>query len=247
MQRDFQQGCLELNFPVQPFAAALPVLRDTFRLFFANLPFLAAVTLGVYVPGKLAIQFLGYLLDVPTDGFPSYCLLEAGDLLLGALVVPAIVFGLVQRFRGAPAAPIAESLRWGRRQCLRTIGNDVRVEITVGLYLLLLVIPGIIAALRLTFVEVIVAIEGDTQTAALVRSQALTRGRVWRILWVLLPLGVLNGAATYLLLDRIPGITLSRPAFAIAESILALTAQFSTLAALRMYLGSVPQNRVTKL
>ena len=210
---------------------------------------------------KLAIQFLAYLLDVPTDGIWSYSLLEAGDLLLGALVVPAVVFGLVQRLRGG-APNFGEALRWGRRQWLRTIGNDVRVEITVGLYLLLLVIPGVLAALRLTYVEVVVAIEADTQTAPLARSQALAKGRLWRILWVMLPLGLLNAAATYLLLDRIPGIANSRPLFAIAESLLALTAQVGTLAALLMYLGSgpqspapqspvpqnrAPQNRVTKL
>jgi hypothetical protein len=254
MKSDFQQGRLDLNFPVRPFDAPMPVLGDTFSVFFANLPFLATVTLGVFIPGKLAIQFLAYLLNVPTDGLTSYIMLSAGDLLLEPLVVPAIIFGLVQRFHGA-TPNVAESLRWGRRQWLRTLGNDVRVEITVGLGLLLLVIPGIIAALRLTYVEVVVAVEGDTQTAVMPRSEELAKGRLWRILWVMLPLGLLNGAASYLLVDRMPAVANSRPLFAIVESLLAAIMQLSTVAALLMYLGSLPvsgpgsgpQNRVTKL
>ena len=239
VRRDFEQGYLDVNFPAQPFLATLPLLRQTFQLFFANLPFLAGVTLGVYVPGKLAIQFLAYLLEIPTDGLPAYGLLVTGDLLLGALVVPAVVYGLVQRFRGTDARP-AEALRWGRRQWLRTLGNDLRVEITIGLYLLLLVVPGILASLRLAYVEVIVAVEGDTQADPLPRSEALARGRLWRIVGVMLPLGVINGAATFLLLDRFPGIAASRPLLAIAESLLALIAQLSSVAALLMYLGSIP-------
>ena len=99
MDRDFRQGHLAIDFATRPFDSPLALLRDSVRVFLSNLPFLAAVTLVIYLPGKLATQFLCYLLDIPFDGVLSYFILAISDLLLSALVVPAIVFGLVQRFR----------------------------------------------------------------------------------------------------------------------------------------------------
>ena len=72
MDRDFRKGYLEIDFPTQAFGSPLPLLRDSIRVFFANLPFLAASTLVIYLPGKLATQFLCDLLDVPFEGVASY-------------------------------------------------------------------------------------------------------------------------------------------------------------------------------
>ena len=156
MDRDFRKGYLEIDFPTQPFASPLPLLRDSIGVFFANLPFLAAATLVIYLPGKLATQFLCYLLDVPFEGVLSYFVLVISDLLLSALVVPAIVYGLVQGFRKGRPSSLAESLRWGRRQWRKTLANKIKVEITITLWGALLVIPGIVAMVRLIFVDVIV-------------------------------------------------------------------------------------------
>ena len=84
MDRDFRRGYLEIDFPTEPFASPLPLLRDSIRVFFANLPFLAAATLVIYLPGKLATQFLCYLLDIPFEGVLSYFFLLISDLLLSA-------------------------------------------------------------------------------------------------------------------------------------------------------------------
>src|SRR5215831_837242 len=130
MNRAFRKGYLEIDFPTHPFTSPLPLLRDSIRVFFADLPFLAAATLVVYLPGKLATQYLCYLFDVPFEGVLSYFVLEISDLILSALVVPAIVYGLVQRFRTSHPPELAESLRWGRRQWLKTLANKIKVEIT---------------------------------------------------------------------------------------------------------------------
>jgi hypothetical protein len=246
MDRDFRQGHLEIDFPTQPFDSPLALLGETVRVFFSNLPFLTAVTLAIYLPGKLAAQFLCYLLDIPSEGVLAYFVLEISDLLLSALVIPAIVYGLVHRFRRGKVAPLGESLRWGRRQWLKTLANQVKVEITVALWGALLVIPGIVAMVRLTFVDVIVAVEADLEDEVLQRSTKLAHGRRWRILLVLLPMLILDLAATFLVLDRVQGATHSRVAFAIADSVLAVTGQLTTVATLLMYLGIV-QKRVTKL
>ncbi len=245
MDRDFRQGYLEIDFPTAPFDSPLPLLRNSVRVFFSNLPFLATATLVVYLPGKLATQFLCYLLDVPFEGLLSYLILGVSDLLLGALIVPAIVYGLIHRFRTGRAAALGESLRWGGRQWLKTLANQIKVEITIMLWAALLVIPGVVAMVRLIYTDVIVAVEADLEPEVLRRSGRLAQGRRWRIFLVLLPIMILNFAAMFLV-DRVQGVTHSRVAFAIADSILAVGGQLTTVAVLLMYLGTV-QKRVTKL
>ncbi|MCX6632572.1 MAG: hypothetical protein NTW28_33625 [Candidatus Solibacter sp.] len=246
MDRDFRKGHIEIDFPTEPFDSPLALLRDSIRVFYSDLPFLAAATLVIYLPGKLATQFLCYLLDIPFAGVLSYFVLAIGDVLLSALVVPAIVYGLVQRFRTGRAATLGESLRWGRRQWIKTLANKLKVEITITLWGALLVIPGVVAMMRLIFVDVIVAVEADLEHDVLGRSKKLAQGRRWRIFFVLLPMLILDLAAMFLVLDRVRGVTESRVAFAIADSVLALGGQLATVAALLMYLGTV-QKRVTKL
>jgi hypothetical protein len=246
MDRDFRNGYLDIDFPTQPFEAPIPLLRDAVRVSFANRAFLASATLAVYLPGKLATQFLCYVFDIPFEGMLSYLVLGVSDLLLSAMVVPAVVFGLVHYFRSGRPAPLAESLHWARRQWLKTLVNMVKVEITITLWGALLVIPGFVAMVRLIFTDVIVAVEADLESDVLHRSRTLAEGRRWRIFFVLLPLMVLNCAAMFLVLDRVQGATQSRIAFAIADSTLAVLTQLGTAATLLMYLGTA-QKRVTKL
>ena len=188
MDRDFRQGHLEIDFPTEPFDSVWRLLVRSAVVFFANLRFLAAVTLLVYLPAKLALQLGLYWLDVPSGGMLSYFALDSSDLVLSALVIPAVVYGLVARFRGGQTAPVRESLRWGRRQWGKTLWNMFKVEVTVALWGALLVIPGLVAMVRLVFADVIVAIEADRETEVLARSRILTRGHGWRIFLVLLPL-----------------------------------------------------------
>ena len=246
MDRDFRQGYLEIDFPTEPFVSPLPLLRDSLGTFFSNLPFLAAATLVIYLPGKLATQFLCYLLDIPFEGLLSYLILGISDLLLGALVVPTIVYGLIHRFRTGRAAALGQSLRWGRRQWIKTLANQIKVEVTITLWGALLVIPGVVAMVRLVFADVIVAVEADLEPEVLRRSTTLAHGRRWRIFFVLLPIMILDFAAMFLVLDRVQDVTHSRLAFAIADSVLAVAGQLTTVAVLLMYLGTV-QKRVTKL
>ena len=98
-------------------------------------------------------------------------------------------------------------------------------------------VPGIVAMARLSFVPLIIAIEADRQPEPLARSRSLAGGRFWRIFLVLLPIGILDLAGNFLLLDRIPKVDDARIFFAVAESLLAIAGQLGTAAALLMYLG----------
>jgi hypothetical protein len=246
MERDFRTGHLEIDFPTRPFTSPLPLLLESGRLFLRTFPFLTAVALGIFLPGKLLFQFGCYVMDVPSEGILSYVLMEVSDLLLGALTAPAIAYGLVHYCRTGSTGSIAEAFRWGRRQFLRTLGNKLKVEITVTLWGALLFVPGIIAMVRLIFTEAIVAIEGDRQSNPMQRSRDVTLGHRWRIFFVLLPLMILDLAGMFLLLGRAPGGEHSRALFAIAEAVLTVPEQLGTVAIFLMYLGLV-QKSVTKL
>src|SRR5438045_520745 len=123
MDRDFRKGFIEIDFRTEPFDSAGRLLLRSAGVFFTNLRFLAAVTLVIYLPAKLALQLGCYLLDVPIEGIVSLLLIDLSDMVLSALVAPAIVYGLVTGFRTGRTAGAGESLRWGRRQWGKTLWN----------------------------------------------------------------------------------------------------------------------------
>jgi hypothetical protein len=234
MQADFRKGYLELNFPVQPFDSVGRLLRDATRLFFANLRFLSVVTLAVLLPGKLLLQLACYLLDVPAEGVISYLVMDSGDLVFSALVAPAAIFGLVTFLRSGKPCPVGEAFRWGRRQWGKTLWNQLKVEVTVTLWSALLIVPGIVAMLKLIFTEPIVAIEGDRETEVLRRSRELSAGRRWRILLALLPALPLGLAHMYATLRA---LQISRGWMVPVDSLFGILDQWMTTAVLLIYLG----------
>ncbi|HXA52216.1 MAG TPA: hypothetical protein VNV86_17990 [Candidatus Acidoferrum sp.] len=242
MDRDLRQGSLTLESAAPAFASPLRLLADTFRLFGSRFGFIAGVTLLVYLPGHLLYQLAAAAFEIPSTGVLSYLLLDGLDLVLSSLTIPAIVYGVLRK------AGVSPSLRWGRRQWLRTLHMQVLVDITVVLYGALLIVPGLIAMVRLALVPVIVAVEADRQPLPFERSRELAKGRMWRIVAVLLPLALVDAAANFLLLGRISGVDNARVLFSLAESGLAIVAQITTIATLLIYLGvAEPSKKTAKL
>jgi hypothetical protein len=167
----------------------------------------------------------------------SYLALDLSDLFLSALVIPAVIYGLVAKFRGGQTAPLRESLRWGRRQWGKTLWNMFKVEVTVALWAALLLIPGLVAMVRLIFTDAIVAIEADRETEVLARSRVLSKGHGWRIFLVMLPLMAAGLVGTFLILGAFEDAAYSRVVMALADSVLSVAGQWTTVAVLLMYLG----------
>ena len=238
--REFQQGYLQIDFPSDPFDSSWKLLRRSARVYFSNLRFLAAVTLAVFLPAKLALQLILYWLDVPKGGIAAYLALDLSDLILSALAVPAAIYGLLERFRTGITAPVGRSLRWGRRQWPKMLWTKLKVEITITLWSALFLVPGIIAMVRLIFADPIVAIEADREASVLERSRTLTRGLGRRIFAVLVPVLIVDLAGTVLVLDAIGGASAPRPLIALVDSLLSVAGQWSTVIVLLMYLGVVP-------
>jgi hypothetical protein len=215
---------------IQPFDSAPRLLARSARVFLGNLPFLAAVTLAVFIPGKLLFQFIGYLLDVPPDGIASYLLMDFSDLVLGSLAGAAAIYGLTTR-KG-----VAASLRRGRQLWARMFWTRIKVEVTIALWMLLLFVPGIIATVKLALTESIVVLE-DREPEPLDRSRELTEGRRWRIFFVIAPLLLLDLVGSIGVLSLLPDVAHSRLLLALVDCVLAIVSMWTTVAGLLMYLG----------
>ena len=230
---------LEIDFPVEPFRSVPRLLVRTLRVFGSNFHFIAGVTLLVFLPATLILQFAYSLGNVATEGILSYVLMSAGDLVLGALAVPAILYGLTVRLRKGKLPPLADSLRWGRRQWMKTLWFTFKMEISILLRTLLLIVPGIMRSIQLIFTETIVAIEADETPDVWARSEALASGNGWRIFWVMLPLSLLGEIGGMLVLRAVEGAANSHVLLAVADSLLAVVGQLSTVAVLLIYLGLI--------
>ena len=237
MPRDSIYGGRPLpDFSAQPFDSAPRLLGRSAAFFFLNLPVLAALTLAITIPGNLLVQGLSYLLDVPSDGILSYVLLEIGDLVFGTLVAGAVIYAVAGKLRTGRAPALGESLRWGFRVWLRVLWNEFKAEITIGLWSLLIFIPGLMALVRLFLVQPVAALEIDVADP-LRRSEELTRGICWRVFFVALPLLVIGLAGSVVILGALPGAAESRLLLALADSALAVAGQWTTVAAVLIYVG----------
>jgi hypothetical protein len=230
MERDFAQGHLKIDFAAEAFDSAPRLLARSAALYFGNLPRVAAVTLMVFLPAKLAIEWLCGALGVAEGGVWSYLVSAASDLVLGALAAPAVVYLLVGRLRTGRPARMGEALRWGWRLWGKCLWNSFKMEVTIALRTLLLIVPGVMAMVRLAFTEVVVGVEGNRTGDVLGRSRELSAGRGWRIFFVMAALGLVEMAAW-------GGVLRLRLGMAATDSLLAVVEQWTTAAALLMYLG----------
>jgi hypothetical protein len=220
-----------------PFASAPGVLARSLKVFLAHLPFLAAVTLAIFLPGKLLLQAACYTLDIAPEGLASFLLMDLSDLVLGAWAIPAAIHGVTT------GEPVPECLRYGRRLWGRMLRNKFKVEITIALYTLLLFVPGFIAMAKLALTDAIVALEGDHEPEPLARSAELTAGIRWRVFFVVAPLAVFDLAGSFYLLGSLPGASHSRWMLALVDSVWAVAGMWMTVAGLMMYLGRTGKPR----
>lgn len=204
------------------------------RLYLAELPFLAALALAVMLPGKLLLQFLLFLAGVPPEGVLAYVLLDLSDLLLGSLVAPATIYAIDSGLRTGELPPFHDCLSAGFRLWRRMLWNQFKVEITVGLWTLLLFVPGIVAMVRLSLTDAAAALE-VSHPDPLARSRELTEGRRWKIFFALLPLGLLGLAASYFGLKWVAWSGYSRWVIAVSDSLYAVGAQLATVLTLLIY------------
>lgn len=226
-----------LDRPVVSFTSVAGMLGHSLAVYFGNFGLIAKVTLAAYAPLKLTVFLFCDQIGVAPGGTAASLIRDGADMILAALVAPAVIYGMMARLQSRPAPPLNECLRRGRKLWGRTLWNDIKADITIGLRLALLIIPGIMAMVRLCFVEEIVAIEGEAETDVLARSREISEGHGWKIFFVCLPAAALSFAGEWLLFSLMARLGLSWLTAAALDSVMAVASQWGTILLLLMYLA----------
>ena len=185
--------------PIVPTAERFTVglaLSRSFGVWLQNLPFFLGVALAAHVPGFLLTSWqLGQGGASPT----SQRLENAVTNLLGYLVTGLVTYSVIEQLRGRKPRP-ARSLSVGWAKFGPLLGTAIVTGFLTFLLLLVLIVPGVIAAVRWCLVSPIVVAEDPEDPR--VRSSALTAGHRWELfgllaftylglLLLLVPLGVM--------------------------------------------------------
>jgi hypothetical protein len=201
----------QAELPVVPFTSVGSMLARSIAVFFGNFGFVAGVTLSAYAPLKLVVFSICGLAGVSPGGVASSIIRDCADGVSASLVAPALIYGIAMAMRTGRTPPVGECLRRGAGLWWPTMWNDFKAEVTIGLRMMLLVVPGVIAAVRLAFVEQVVALEPDQRAAVLDRSRQIAAGHGWKIFLASIPAFALGFLSEYLLFSLMLKMGLSWP------------------------------------
>jgi hypothetical protein len=221
----------------EPFTSVGATLVRSLAVFFAHFGFIASVTLAAYAPLKFVVFSICGIAGVSPGGVTSSIIRDMADGISASLVAPALIYGIVSALRVGRTPPVGECLRRGLGLWWPTLWNDFKAEITVGLRLLLLVVPGIIAAVRLAFVEQVVALEPENRSTVLARSREIAADHGWKIFFACIPAVAVGFLSEWLLFSLMDKFGLSWTMAAFVDCGLALAAQWSTVLVTLIYLG----------
>lgn len=171
------------------------VISRTFGILGRNLGAIGTVAFAVAF-ASIAIGFgVGYTLPQLFPGVVPLQGLEALGGMVG-FVLQSVAVGGITRIaisdlderRIGPGAALAT----GFRLLLPLVGLTIVYALGVGFASILLVIPGIWLALRWGVSTPVRVVEGPTVGNALARSGALTKGHRWRLLVLMIAIGVFS-------------------------------------------------------
>lgn len=133
-----------------------------------------------------------------TSALPALVSLVLG-LVGGLLVQGALVEVVRDLHEGRSPAPVAAYYDRTRGRLGTLLGSSLLYGVGVGIGLILLVVPGLIAIARWTLIVPLVMIERRGWRDAFHRSSELVRGRTGRVLVLLIIAYVISGIATFLI------------------------------------------------
>ncbi|MGA9207314.1 MAG: zinc ribbon domain-containing protein [Terriglobales bacterium] len=172
---------LPTDFPVPDMPGLGSVLRHGFATYFRHFGLIFRIAVAVWLPIELVKNYVFFRLGVQnsTGTWRIDGLLQE---IFGTLVVPAIIFGVVETTRTGVRPSVRECLRWSGPKWGATIGVTVRAGFITLIGIVLLIVPGIVFLTWYVFVTQAVAIEDRSKSDALSRSKQLSAGHRWTIL-----------------------------------------------------------------
>lgn len=163
------------------------VISESISVFTANLASFAIVSLLLLLPLLLYNLAVG----APAGGFSAGGLFPIIlQMVLGYLLAATISFATFQYLRGHPVS-IGECLSRGLSLILPVIGVAILVAIIMFVGFLLLVVPGIIAAVMLWVAIPVAVVERPGVIESLKRSADLTKGYRWSIFGIFIVIGII--------------------------------------------------------
>ncbi|MDG3005754.1 hypothetical protein [Paludisphaera mucosa] len=169
-------------------------LAASLRLFFENLPLIAALVLMIKLPSNAAVELIAARQGGPTDPLANLMLKGVVDLFFGPIYAAAVLTIMADRMAGRPST-FLEAARagidaWGRVFAARLLaGLSIFLAGSLGILLrdlppiirLVLLIPGIVLAVRYCLVDEVIVLEHTAILDSRRRSADLVSGRAWRI------------------------------------------------------------------
>ncbi len=177
------------NIPWPSMAKPTAVLQRGFQLYFSHFGDLVKIALVAFLPIDIGIALVNHFV---TDSLTSSFLTLILNILTGilsCLVVPTVVCYINAILVQGRKLTVGEAFHAGTERWGKTIGMTIMVGLICLLYSLLLIIPGIIASLRLYLATILVTLEPNSDARD--RSSELTNGHRWLIFQLSFAFGLL--------------------------------------------------------
>ncbi|WP_020593850.1 hypothetical protein [Kiloniella laminariae] len=175
-------------------------ISKTFSVYLKNFVPLTLIVLVLSVPSLLLSWYFGHFdqaalqAELMTNGFGvSYFLPVFVSMLTMYLVAASVTYGVFQSLNGGTVV-LGECLSKGLSRIVPVILVGILATIVIGIGMVLLIVPGIMAAVALIVVLPVAVIENPGAIASLKRSAELTSGSRWMIFGLILILGIAVGA-----------------------------------------------------
>jgi len=141
-------------------------------------------------------HLLAYLSAVPALMSPGRVLLVSlltfiMRLFLGTISQAVVLYGAFQDMRGRPVH-LGEAIHRGLSRFFPILGVAILTSLGIVFASLLLLIPGVMLAIRWAVALPVCVVEGAGPLASLRRSAVLTRGHRWKIFAILLLLVIMG-------------------------------------------------------
>ncbi len=176
------------------------VLGRSFSILFQNIVPFGVIALLFTLPSSLIFLASGTQLvtptGVPADGFAGViALVMVVQLVSYTVATGSLVYGTFQALRGRRPG-LGACLGRGFRLILPVIGVMIVYWIAMMVGFVLLIIPGFIVLIMFWLALPAAVVERPGVFASLSRSRALTKGSRWRILGLILVVGIIVGVVS---------------------------------------------------
>ncbi|HEY9648126.1 MAG TPA: glycerophosphoryl diester phosphodiesterase membrane domain-containing protein [Chroococcidiopsis sp.] len=163
----------------------LQKISEAIRLFKTHWLLLSAIVLTVWLPGSIILAYFRFLIFADSDPFQAMVQETRISNLIETAFGPIYVGAMMQVLAGAKQGRLvsyAEAMRCGAQTCFKMFTTRLVSGLIVLGGLILLIVPGILLAVRYALIDPVVALEGRSGKGARQRSVALTQGRRWQLL-----------------------------------------------------------------